>query len=297
VTAAYSVNDYIVQVIAGLGSGAILFLVASGLTLIFGALGVVNFAHGSLCALGAYVAFEVQSAIGNGNFTFWLALLVAGVVVSAVGGLMEVACFRPIYGRPLLTQLLVSFSLVLIFSGLIRFVWGVQGESTSSPPFLSGGVHLVGRQVPTYELFLIACAVVVAGLLGWVLQKTTAGRMIRAAVSDAELLALSGVNVRWLFTIVFVAGSFLAGLAGGLLTLQGGIGPEIAVDTIILAFVVVVLGGLGSITGTFIASLVVGVAEALGTLWLPEASLAIAFGVLVFVLAVRPQGLLGAKPT
>jgi branched-subunit amino acid ABC-type transport system permease component len=293
---AYTAGDYLAQVVAGLGSGAILFLVASGLTLIFGALRVVNFAHGSLCALGAYVAFEVQVAIGNSNWTFWLMLATAGAAVSVVGGLIEVSCFRPIYTRPLLTQLLVSFSLVLIFAGLIRFIWGVQGESTSSPPFLSGGVDLAGRQLPKYELFLVACAIAVAGGLGWFLHRTSLGRMIRAAVSDAELLALSGVDVRRLFTIVFMAASFLAGLAGGLLTLQGGIGPEIAVDTIILAFVVVVLGGLGSLTGAFIASFVVGIAEALGTLWLPEASLAIAFAVLVVVLAVRPQGLLGAKP-
>jgi branched-subunit amino acid ABC-type transport system permease component len=292
----YTTRDYVVQIIAGLGSGAVLFLIASGLTLIFGALRVVNFAHGSLYALGAYFAMSLGERIGFGNGTFWLVLLLCGLLVAAIGALMEIVFFRPIYQRPLLTQLLVTFAFVLIIAGIIRSIWGAQGESTPTPSFVSGGVRLLGTQVPKYQFFLMAFAVFVAVLLWAILYKTGLGRMIRAAVSDPQLLGLSGVNVRWLFTGVFALGSFFAGLAGCLVTLQGAIGPELGVGAIIRAFVVIVIGGLGSLSGAFIAAFTVGVAEALGILWVPEASLAIVFAVLVVVLVVRPQGLFGAPP-
>jgi branched-chain amino acid transport system permease protein len=290
-----TVNEYAVQIVAGLGSGAVLFLVASGLTLIFGALRVVNFAHGSLYMLGAYIAFEIGNAIGVGNGTFWLVLLLSGLAVALIGTGVEILFFRPIYRRALLTQLLVTFALVLIVAGIVRKVWGAQGESTDAPPFLAGGVRAFGTQIPKYQFLFMALAAAVAIVLWIVLYRTGLGRMIRAAVSDPELLGLSGVNVRWLFTGVFALGCFFAGLAGAAVTLQGAIGPGIAVDAIIRAFVIIVLGGLGSLAGAFIASLLVGVAEAVGILWVPEASLAIVFAVLVAVLAVRPQGLLGTR--
>jgi branched-subunit amino acid ABC-type transport system permease component len=174
-------------------------------------------------------------------------------------------------------------------------VWGATGESTTSPPFLQGGVAVLDGQVPKFEFFFMALAVAVAIILWSILYRTGLGRMIRAAVSDSELLGLSGVNVRLLFTGVFVIGSFFAGLAGAVATLYGSIGPDMGVDAIIKAFVVIVIGGLGSLAGAFIASMLVGVAEAIGVLWVPEASLAIVFVVLVVVLAVRPQGLLGER--
>jgi branched-chain amino acid transport system permease protein len=293
--AASSANQYFAQIISGLGSGAVLFLIASGLTLIFGALRVVNFAHGSLYMLGAYAAFEFGNAIGTGNVSFWAVLLLSGVAVSLLGVVIEVLVFRPIYRRPLLTQLLVTFALVLVVAGVQRKVWGAQGESTSGPPFLSGGARMFGTQIPLYEFFFMGAAIVVAASLWLLLYRTELGRMIRAAVSDNELLALTGVNVRFLYTGVFALGCFFAGLAGALVSLQGAIGPDLAVDSIIRAFVVIVLGGLGSLGGAFIASFLVGVAEALGIIWVPPASIAIVFAVLVAVLAVRPQGLFGAR--
>lgn len=292
---ASSANDYFVQIISGLGSGAVLFLIASGLTLIFGALRVINFAHGSLYMLGAYVAFELGNVIGTGDASFWAVLLLSGLAVALIGIVVEILVFRPIYRRPLLTQLLVTFALVLIIAGVQRKVWGAQGESTSGPSFLSRGVGLFGTQIPAYEFFFMGSAIVVAVVLWLILYRTELGRMIRAAVSDNELLALTGVNVRLLYTGVFALGCFFAGLAGALVTLQGAIGPDLAVDSIIRAFVVIVLGGLGSLGGAFVASMLVGVAEALGIIWVPPASIAIVFAVLVAVLAVRPQGLFGAR--
>jgi branched-chain amino acid transport system permease protein len=281
--------------VSGLGSGAVLFLIASGLTLIFGALRVVNFAHGALYMLGAYAAFEFGNAIGTGNVSFWAVLLLSGLAIALLGVVVEVLVFRPIYSRTLLTQLLVTFALVLIIAGVQRKVWGAQGESTSGPPFLSGGVKMFGTQIPVYEFFFMGAAIVVGIGLWLLLYRTELGRMIRAAVSDRELLALTGVNVRLLYTGVFALGCFFAGLAGALVTLQGAVGPDLAVDSIIRAFVVIVLGGLGSLSGAFVASLLVGVAEALGIIWVPPASIAIVFAVLVIVLAGRPQGLFGAR--
>ena len=290
---AYTLSEYIVQIIAGLGTGAILFLVASGLTLVFGALRIVNFAHGSLAMIGAYVTTTLAVEIGFSNSTFWLVLALAALVVAAGGLVLEVIFFRPIYRRTLLTQLLVTFSFVLIIAGIVRKVWGPGGESVTVPPFLQGSVDVLGGRVPWYEFFFMAVAVVVGIVLWAILYRTGLGRMVRAAVSDPVLLRLSGVNVRLLFTGVFVLAAFFAGLAGAMLTLRGFISPDIAVDTVIRAFVIVVIGGLGSVAGAFIAAMLVGVAEAVGILWVPQASLAIVFAVLVVVLAIRPQGLLG----
>lgn len=292
---AYSLSEYVIQIIAGLGNGALLFIVASGLTLIFGALRVINFAHGSLYLLGAYITVSLTSAIGFGNATFWIVIILAGLAVALGGVIFEVVAFRPIYRRPLMTQLLVTFAFVLMIAGIVRKVWGSEGESTPVPPFLEGGVKVLDGQIPKFQFFFLAVSIMVGITLWFILYRTGLGRMIRAAVSDPELLGLSGVNVRILFTGVFVLGSFFAGLAGGVVSLQGFIGPGLGIDAIILAFVIIVIGGLGSLSGAFIAAFLVGLAEALGILWVPQASLAIVFAVLVIVLALRPQGIRGAR--
>ena len=294
-TVAYTFSDYVVQIITGLGSGAILFLVAAGLSLIFGALRVINFAHGSLYMLGAYIAVSLAGPIGFGAATFWVVMLLAGLAIAAAGTVLEVVFFRPIYNRALLTQLLVTFAFVLVIAAVVRQVWGNQGESTPAPDFLTGGVKVLDGQIQRFQFFFIALAVIVAIVLWAIMYKTNLGRMIRAAVSDPTLLGLSGVNVRLLFTGTFALAAFFAGLAGGAILIQGFIGPDLGIDAIIRAFVIVVIGGMGSLSGAFIASFLVGVAEALGILWVPEASLAIVFAVLVVVLAIRPQGLLGSR--
>jgi branched-subunit amino acid ABC-type transport system permease component len=293
-TLGYSLSQYVVQIIAGLGAGAVLFLIASGLTLVFGALRVINFAHGSLYMIGAYVAATLAVELGFGNGVFWIVLILAALVVAAGGLVMEVLFFRPIYRRPLLTQLLVTFAFVLVVAGIIREFYGASTRRTPRPDFLDGSIGVLDGRIPKYQFFFMALAVAVAVALWALLYKTGLGRMIRAAVSDPVLLGLSGVNVRVLFTGVFVIAAFFAGLAGAMVTLQGSISLDLAVDSIIRAFVVVVIGGLGSLSGAFIAALLVGVAEALGAFWVPQASLAIVFAVLVIVLAVRPQGLRGS---
>jgi branched-subunit amino acid ABC-type transport system permease component len=290
---------YGIQILSGLGSAAGLFLVASGLTLIFGALRVINFAHGSLYMIGAYLAITFSGKIGFGNYTFFATVLVASILVALIGLAAEVTVFRRIYQRTVLTQLIVTFAFVLIIGGAMRQVYGTQAKLTGTPPFLKGGVHLFGgSSVPDfsiYQIFLIALAGVVAIALWAILYKTNLGRDIRAAVSDPELLSYSGVNVRILFTGVFMLGCFFAGLAGATFGQQGGVDLTIDVQVILRAFVIIVIGGLGSLRGALVASILVGVVEALGTLWVPKASLVIVFAVLVAVLAVRPQGLFGTR--
>jgi branched-chain amino acid transport system permease protein len=290
-----SLEVYIVQIIAGLGQGAILFLVASGLTLVFGALRVINFAHGSLFMLGAYITTSLTPASGLGNAWFWLVFLAAGIIVAAGGVVLEVGFFRPIYNRPLLTQLLVTFAFVLIITGLAREFWGANTFTTSIPSALDGSVGVLNGRIPVSN-FIFMGAAIAAGIALWaILYKTDLGRMIRAAVSDPVLLGLTGVNVKLLFTGVFVIAAFFAGTAGGIITLQGSVNLDMGIDAIIRAFVVVVIGGLGSLSGAFIAAMLVGVAEALGLLWVPQASLAVVFAVLVIVLAIRPEGIMGGR--
>ena len=290
---ATSLNAYVAEIIGGLGSGSVLFLVASGLALIFGALRVINFAHGGLFLVGAYLTYALQNELGFSNAIFWVVVLLASLGVGLCGAGLEIGFFRPIYGRNVLTQLIVAFGFSFIIAGLIRREIGGGGTTTKgAPPFLSGHVNFGVESVTYTKFFDMAMAIVVAVGLWALLYKTGLGRMIRAAVSDPQLLALSGVNVRVLFTGVFVIASFLAGFAGALFSFEGSVNPGNG-DIIIRAFIVVVIGGLGSISGAFIASMLVGVTEALGALWIPTVSIAIVYGILVLVLAVRPQGLRG----
>jgi branched-subunit amino acid ABC-type transport system permease component len=289
-------STYVIQVLSGIASGAVLFIVASGLTLIFGALRIVNFAHGSLYMVGAFVGVSVGNTIGVTNATFPLVLIGAAIATAVVGLVLEVTALRLIYREPLLVQLTVTFAFVLIIGSLVRSIYGPSPRLTETPPLLRGGIDILGQGYPIYQIFLIVLAMVVAGALWLIMYRTSLGRMIRAAVDDPELLRMTGINVRWLFTGVFVLGSLFAGLGGAANAPLGSISLGMDVDVILKAFVVVVIGGMGSLLGAFVAAMLVGVAESLGVLLVPEASLAMVFLVLVVVLAVRPSGMFGRAP-
>lgn len=286
-------GPYIVQVLTGVAAGAVLFLVASGLTLVFGALRIINFAHGSLYMLGAFLMLSIGGKVGTGNVSFWSSLVLSALAVALLGAVLEILILRRIYARVELTQLVVTFGLVLVISGVTRQLYGARVYSTDGPPMLSGSVSIFGSNLAVYQLFLIGLAPAVALALWALLYRTGLGRNIRAAVSDRELLELSGVNVPTLFTVVFCIGAFFAGLAGAVVASQGAVQVGMDIDVIIKAFLIVVIGGLGSLTGAFVASMLVGISEALGTLWLSGASLIAVFVILIVVLAFRPQGLFG----
>jgi branched-subunit amino acid ABC-type transport system permease component len=284
-----------VQCLNGLTQAMFLFLIASGLTLIFGVLGVLNFAHGSLYMLGAYLTYTVTSHFVGTPATFWAALLLAPLAVALIGGAVEAVCLRPVYRREELDQLLVTYALVLIIGDVVKFAWGADNRSVSRPALLAGSVAIGGRDFPTYNLIVLALGPAVAVALWVLLTRTQFGRLIRAAASDREMVGVVGADVRKLFTGVFVLGAWLGGLGGGLAAPVGAIYPGMDVEVIAESFIVVVVGGMGSLTGTLLGSLVIGQLNAFGILFFPRFGLLFVWVLMVVILVTRPWGLLG-KP-
>jgi len=284
-----------VQCLNGLTQAMFLFLIASGLTLIFGVLGVLNFAHGSLYMLGAYLSYTIASLFVGRPSAFWVALVLGSLGVALAGGLIEAIFLRPVYRRAELDQLLVTYALVLIIGDVVKFAWGPDNRSISRPAILAGSVLVGGRDFPTYNLVVIALGPLVAAALWLLLTRTQFGRLIRAAASDREMVGVVGADVSRLFTGVFVLGAWLGGLGGGLAAPVGAIYPGMDVEVIAESFIVVVVGGMGSLTGTLLGSLIIGQLNAFGILFFPRFALLFVYVLMVVVLVVRPWGLLG-KP-
>jgi len=279
------------QLIAGITIGSRLFLVAIGLSLIFGVLDVLNFAHGVLYMVGAYVAIlAVESAVGS----FWLGVVGAIVVVAVVGGLLEGIFIRRLYGRAEeeLDQLLLTFAFVLIITDVTRSLFGSGSKLVSAPPSFEGSLDLVVAAVPSYRAFVIVMSVVVLGGLLGVLRYTNVGRIVRATSSDREMAQLLGINVPLLYTGVFIAGSALAGLGGALAAPLHSVTPSLGDQVIVNAFVVVVIGGLGSFVGAFVGAMVIGLLIALGS-GVAGAGVLFPFLAMIVVLVFKPTGLFG----
>ena len=282
-----------IQLLSGVANAMVLFLIASGLTLIFGVTRIVNFAHGSLYMLAAYFTYSLVSALPLGPAGFYVAVLVAAALVALFGGLVEVVLLRRVYRAPELYQLLLTFALVLVVADAVRFVWGADNKTGPEAPGLAGSVRIAGQLFPTYDLAMIAVGPLVALGLWWLFYRTRWGILIRAATQDREMVAALGVDQRRLFTGVFVLGSFLAGLAGALQVPRTAITTVMDTTVIVEAFVVVVIGGMGSVWGALLASLLIGVLSAFGILILPRISIVLIFIVMAVVLIIRPWGLLG----
>lgn len=283
----------VAQALSGLTAAMFLFIVASGLSLIFGVLRVLNFAHGSFYMIGAYVAWQITSTFGGLAGSFWLAVLGAAVAVALLGGLVERLLLRHLYGRDELYQLLFTYALVLVLADAAKMLWGTQQLAVQRPTVLSGGFEFQGIVVPHYNLFIIVVGPLIALACWLLLNRTGAGRMIRAAVYDREMLAALGADVGRLYTLTFMGGSFLAGLGGALVTPVRSIVPGMDVEIIVEAFIIVVIGGLGSLWGTFLGAIVFGQVLAFGILILPGFSIFAVFLLMALVLVLRPEGLLG----
>ena len=281
------------QFVAGLSYGSTLFLLSAGLTLIFGVTRVVNFAHGSLYMVGAYVASTITAALPSTPLGFFAGLLVAALAVALVGALIEVVVLRRIYAAPEIFQLLATFGLVLVVQDLVLAAWGPEERFAPRAPGLAGSVELFGAFIPEYTLFLIVVGPLVFALLAWLLRRTRWGVWIRASAQDRETAGALGINEPVLFTSVFALGAFLAGLAGALQIPRETVNLQMDMAILVEAFVVVVVGGLGSVTGALWASLAIGLLHAFGTWWLPQSTLVLIFVVMAVVLVVRPHGLLG----
>jgi branched-subunit amino acid ABC-type transport system permease component len=282
-----------VQLVNGLFIAAGIYLVASGLSLVFGVLGILNFAHGSLYMYGAFFVFTY---VGYTAGDFWPALIIAPLAVVILGVIMEIVFLRPIYKADPLYQLLLTYGLVLIFGDLVKLIWGADNQSVSRPEGFEGTVTIAGNLFPSYQIFVLLPAgfLTLIGLYLF-LNRTPVGRTVRAATQDREMIGALGVNVRLLYTGVFAVGAFLGGLGGAVLAPMGALYPGMDFDVIIEIFLVVVLGGLGSMAGTALGALIYGELKSFGILFVPELESVFIYVLMAVVLVARPQGLLGKK--
>jgi branched-chain amino acid transport system permease protein len=289
-------ENLVLQALSGLASASSLFLVASGLTVIFGVSRIVNFAHGSFYMLGAYLAWTFVTTLPRGHLGFWGGVLAAALLVGVIGVVVEVLLLRRIYRAPELFQLLATFGVVLIVQDLTLLIWGAQDLLGPRAPGLRGSTEILGLRFPDYELLLIVIGPVVLGLLVLLFRTTRWGTLVRAATQDREMVGALGVNQRMLFTSVFFLGACLAGLGGALQLPRESVNLHMDLAIITEAFVVVVVGGLGSLPGAFLAALLIGELHAFGILVFPKITLVLVFLVMAVVLVLRPQGLLGRPP-
>jgi branched-chain amino acid transport system permease protein len=288
----------LIQTLNGLASASSLFLVASGLSIIFGVTRIVNFAHGSFYMLGAYIAFSLITAVGGQDaLSFWSSVLLAAFAVAVIGAIVELSILRRIYAAPELFQLLATFGVVLMIQDITLYLWGPEDKLGPRAPGLRSFVEIAGSRFPQYELFLIVVGPVVLGLLWLLFNRTRWGTLVRAATLDREMVGALGVNQRLLFTTVFMFGAFLAGLGGALQLPRAAVTLHMDLEMITEVFVVVVIGGLGSITGAYLAAVLIGIVHAFGIVYFPKSTLVLAFLVMAVVLVVKPYGLLGRKPS
>lgn len=278
------------QFINALIIAMILFLVASGLTLILGVLGVMNFAHGSLYMMGAYFTYTLMKYGGN----FGLALILAPIGVGLLGVVLERFFIRRVYGLDELYQLLITYAFILVFDDIVKFIWGSFDLSVPPPQtFRRPPVMVFDSAVPFYYLFIILAGLMLVGAIWLFLTKTKYGKIISAAASDPEMLMCVGINVPLVYTSVFALGSLLAGLGASLATPLRSIVPGMGFAIVIESFVVVVIGGMGNILGTFVVALIFGLMRSFGILGFPFFEMGFIYLLMAVVLIVRPYGLFG----
>ncbi|MEM8693218.1 MAG: ABC transporter permease [Pseudomonadota bacterium] len=285
---------FVAQILTGLANASSLFLVACGLSLIFGVTRIVNFAHGSLYMIGAYTGYSLMQVL-PGAVGFWGAIVVAGLVVGLVGLLIEILVLRPVYRATELFQLVATFGVILVIQDLALMIWGPEDLLGPRAPGLRGVVRIMGEPIPKYDIALLIITPFVAVALWYLITKTRLGVLVRAATQDREMVGALGVNQSWLFTGVFALGSALAGLGGALQLPKGG--ADLLMDFNILApvFVVVVIGGMGSLPGAYLAAIIISVLNVFGVSYLPQSTLVLMFVVMIIVLMIRPYGLFGRE--
>jgi branched-chain amino acid transport system permease protein len=287
---------FIFMLLNGLSQGMLLFIIASGLSLVFGVLRVINFAHGSLYMIGAFVAFSLSTLLTTGSmFAFLMLLVLVPPVVALIGFVLEVTLFRRVYRQEHLLQLLLTYALVLILDDLVRVVWGGDPRNVARPDILAGSVEVMDLMLPTYNVFILVVGPIIALGLWLLLYRTRTGNVIRAAVSYPDTLGALGVNVSRVMTATFMLGCWLAGLGGVLMAALANIDLGIGMEKIIECFAVVVIGGLGSVGGALLGSLVIGTGVTILQLPLGRWALVFPYVLMAVVLIVRPWGLFG-KP-
>jgi branched-chain amino acid transport system permease protein len=282
---------YVAQGIHGLAYGMVLFLVASGLTLIFGMMGILNLAHAAFFMLSAYLCYQVMVWTGN----FWLSLLIAPIAAGLFGVLLERFLLRKVHAYGHIGELILTVGVMMVIMESVKVFWGTESLFVSRPQFLDRLVNIWGLEYPAYRLFIIGLTLVVLGFLALILYKTRLGMVVRAAVSDADMVNALGINVPLVFMFVFGMGTWLAGVAGvaiaPILTVFPGLADQIGMD----AFIVVVVGGFGSLTGAFIVAIICGLLSSYGVQFVSQLAPVLMFIFMAVVLAIKPMGLFGER--
>ncbi len=286
---AQTLSPFIIQILNGLAFSMLLFLLAAGLSVIFGMMDFINLAHGAFYMLGAYLGLTATQRLGS----FWLALVVVPLVVAALGFTLEKILLRPLYKRGHLDQVLLTFGLAFVVTDMIRWIWGADIRSVPQPVELTGAVPLGITAYPRYRGFVIVAGLLLAVAL-WVIQaRTRIGAIIRAGVADKEMVGGLGINVSLVFACVFAFGAGLAALSGVIAGPFLSLAPGMDAEQLILSLIVVVVGGMGTLKGAFWGSIVVGLADTFGKIYVPDFSLMVIFAIMAAILLFRPNGLFG----
>ncbi len=280
------------QILVGLSKSTILFIVASGLSLVLGVLRIPNISHGSLYMIGAFLTWSVAAAFGQTATGFWLAILIAPLGVALIAFVMERGLFCRLYEREHLMLLLFTFAFTLVFADLVKFIWGADYRSLSAPEMFQGAFSVFGLPFPRYNLFLLVIGPLVALALWRFSEKTQIGKIARAAAVDREMVGAVGINVSWVFSAVFVIGCYLAGLGGALVAPTQNITQGMDHTIIIEAFLIVIIGGLGNIWGALLGAVIFGLTDSIGILVWPQFAVVFPYIAVVVVLIIRPKGLL-----
>lgn len=291
-------DQLVLQALNGLAFGVLLFILAAGLSLVFGLMDIVNLAHGAFYMLGAYVAWSLTSGATTACFgtriDFWLATLVVPLALGVLGLALEPTLLRPLRGKHL-EQVLLTIGVAIVLADLVRWCWGGEVLGISAPRGLEGSVPILGQPYPVYRLFLIAFGGALALALWLIYERTKLGALVRAGVSDTEMLSALGVDTERLYALTFAGGAALAGLAGVIAAPILGLQPGMDETALILSLIVIVVGGLGTLSGAFFGSLIVGPANTFGNVFVPEFALAFIFMVMAAVLLLRPSGLFARR--
>jgi len=282
---------FLVNLLNGLSYGMVLFLIAAGMSIVMGAMGITNLAHGVLYMVGAYVGWTVAVHLGAG---FWLGVLAGGLAAGLVGLVIERGFLRFLY-KQANEQVLLTFGFVYIISNLCLWVWGGWPRMSFTADFLEGTFRLMDRSYPTARLAMIFIGVVVAAVLWWVQERTRVGAMVRAGMDDKEMSMALGINLERVFAVMFFGASFVAGMAGVFGAQMLGVHPTMGFEILLLALIVIIVGGVGSVTGALLGGVLIGLIDAFGRAVIPELAMFTMYLAMVIVLTIRPQGLLGRK--
>ena len=284
-------ETFVIQFLHGLAYGMLLFLVASGLTLVFGMMSVLNIAHASFYMLGAYFSYQMLKMVGN----FWVALIVCPILVGFLGIAMERFLLRKVHAGGHVQEFVITFGILFVINEAVKWIWGTEPLPVPIPSALSGSVMIMGSVYPAYRLFILFFSLAILALLAYILMKTRLGITVRAAVSDRDMVSALGTNTPFVFMLVMGIGTWLAGLAGVIAGPFISTYPGMALEILVDCFVVTVTGGLGSLLGAIVASFLIGQLSSFGILFIPRFAIVFAFLLMAVVLIIKPTGLFGEK--